>query len=99
MGLFRKTTSLFTMGAIDWRSDKERTAAYARGVRHQARKQTKLLKQQSRMQAEQVNWEARLLANMSPPSKPPAMEERERYDTWSETKAKWKAAWHGEWID
>ena len=51
MGLTRKTMSLFSMGAVDWRSDKERTAAYTRGIRHQARKQTKILKQQSRTQA------------------------------------------------
>ena len=45
MGLTRKTMSLFTMGAVDWRSDKERAAAYGRGTRRQARKQTKILKQ------------------------------------------------------
>ena len=45
MGLTRKMMSLFSMGAVDFRSDKERTAAYTRGVRHQARKQTKILKQ------------------------------------------------------
>jgi hypothetical protein len=33
------------MGAVDWRSDKERAAAYGRGTRRQARKQTKILKQ------------------------------------------------------
>ena len=44
MGLFRKTTSLFTIGAVDWRSDKERVAAYGRGTRRRARKQTKILK-------------------------------------------------------
>jgi hypothetical protein len=86
MGLTRKTMSLFTMGAIDWRSDKERTAAYTRGVRHQARKQTKLLRAQNRMLADDPTQTAT-----------PAVGERERYDTWSETKAKWKAAWKGEW--
>jgi hypothetical protein len=44
MGLTRKTMSLFTMGAVDFRSDKERTAAYTKGIRRQARKQTKILK-------------------------------------------------------
>jgi hypothetical protein len=51
MGLTRKTMSLFSMGAVDFRSDKERTAAYTRGIRRQSRKQTKILKQQSRTQA------------------------------------------------
>jgi hypothetical protein len=45
MGVTRKTMSLFTMGAVDWRSDKERAAAYGKGVRRQTRKQTKILKQ------------------------------------------------------
>src|SRR5450759_918961 len=44
MGLTRKTMSLFSMGAVDWRSDQERAAAYTRGTRRQARKQTKILK-------------------------------------------------------
>ena len=45
MGLTRKAMSLFSAGAVDWRSDKERAAAYTRGTRRQARKQTKILKQ------------------------------------------------------
>jgi len=48
MGLTRKMMSLFSMGAVDFRSDKERTAAYTRGIRRQSRQQTQILKQQSR---------------------------------------------------
>lgn len=54
MGLIRKTLSIGTVGLVDWRSDKERAAAYARGTRKHARraareakKQTKILKQQA----------------------------------------------------
>lgn len=54
MGFTRKVMSVSTMGLVDMRSDKERTAAYAKGARKQARKQTKIMadqaKQQQRMQ-------------------------------------------------
>lgn len=46
MGIIRKTMSLSTAGLIDFRSDKERAAAYGRGTRTEARKQTKLMQQQ-----------------------------------------------------
>lgn len=46
MGIIRKTMSVSTAGLIDFRSDKERTAAYSRGTRTQAKKQTKLMRQQ-----------------------------------------------------
>ena len=67
MGLTRKTMSLFTMGAVDFRSDKERTAAYTKGVRHQARKQTRILKQgRSQQVADDANqMTARLKARRS----------------------------------
>ena len=39
MGVTRKTLSILTFGLIDWRSDKERTAAYARQTRDAARAQ------------------------------------------------------------
>jgi hypothetical protein len=45
MGLIRKIASVSTFGAIDFRSAKDRTAAYARGTRTQARKQTKIMEQ------------------------------------------------------
>ena len=57
MGVFRKTSSLLTLGAIDFRSDKERTARYARQTRNAVRAQ-------SRMQSQ--------LAAMPGPLQPPA---------------------------
>ncbi|AKY03594.1 hypothetical protein FDI81_gp63 [Streptomyces phage Hydra] len=50
MGITRKTLSLTTFGLIDFRSDKERTAAYAKATKKQAKKQTKLLKEQAKIQ-------------------------------------------------
>ncbi|WP_328856933.1 DUF2510 domain-containing protein [Williamsia herbipolensis] len=47
MGFTRKLMSVTSMGLVDYRSDKERTAAYTRGVRKQARKQTKIMKNQA----------------------------------------------------
>ncbi|PRY63746.1 hypothetical protein BCF74_101146 [Knoellia remsis] len=44
MGITRKTMSVFTLGAVDFRSDKERTAAYTKATKKQAKKQTKLMK-------------------------------------------------------
>lgn len=49
VGITRKTLSLFTLGLIDFRSDKERTASYTKALRRQSRKQTKLLREQGRM--------------------------------------------------
>ena len=46
MGIIRKTMSVSTAGLIDFRSDKERSAAYGKGVRKEAKKQTKLMQQQ-----------------------------------------------------
>lgn len=51
MGLIRKSLSLTTLGAVDMRSDKERTAAYTKGARREAQKQTKIMQQQARAQA------------------------------------------------
>jgi len=39
MGLFRKMTSMTTLGAVDFRSDKERTAMYTRQTRNAIRSQ------------------------------------------------------------
>ncbi|MGL5909417.1 MAG: hypothetical protein ACRCZP_05405 [Phycicoccus sp.] len=41
MGITRKSLSILTLGAIDFRSDKERIALYARQTRNEARKQTR----------------------------------------------------------
>ena len=37
MGVTRKTLSKFTLGAVDFRSDKERTARYTKQTRKAAR--------------------------------------------------------------
>ncbi|MFB8350961.1 hypothetical protein [Streptomyces niveus] len=50
MGITRKLMSVSTLGAVDFRSDKERTAAYTKATKKQAKKQTKLLKQQAKLQ-------------------------------------------------
>lgn len=44
MGLTRKVMSMSTLGAVDFRSDKERMAAYTKASKKQAKKQTKLMK-------------------------------------------------------
>lgn len=49
MGLTRKVMSLSTLGAVDFRSDKERTAAYTKATKKQTKKQTKLMKQQAKL--------------------------------------------------
>lgn len=47
VGMIRKVTSLSTLGAVDFRSDKERTAAYAKASRAELRKQTGILQRQA----------------------------------------------------
>lgn len=44
MGLFRKMASVSTLGAIDMRSAKDRTAASSKKTAKQMKKQTKLMK-------------------------------------------------------
>ena len=51
MGLIRKTMSLGTAGLVDFRSDKERTAAYTKAAKKEARKQTQLMQQQAAARA------------------------------------------------
>lgn len=48
MGLFRKLTSAATLGAVDFKSDKERIASYTKGTRKQAKAQTELLRAAAR---------------------------------------------------
>jgi Short C-terminal domain len=43
MGVFRKLTSMSTMGLVDFRSDKERIARSTRHSAHELRKQTRLM--------------------------------------------------------
>lgn len=45
MGMTRKTMSVLSLGLIDFWSDKERTARYAKQTRNAARKQLKLTKE------------------------------------------------------
>jgi hypothetical protein len=45
VGLFRKALSVSTIGAVDFRSDKERTAAYTKQTMKEAKKQTGMMKQ------------------------------------------------------
>lgn len=50
MGLIRKVSSISTFGLIDFRSAKDRTASSSRKAAKQAKKQTKLMKDQAREQ-------------------------------------------------
>ncbi|MFT4202198.1 DUF2510 domain-containing protein [Gordonia sp. (in: high G+C Gram-positive bacteria)] len=50
----RKFMSVSTAGLVDFRSDKERTAAYAKATKKQAKAQTKLMEQQLRLQQAQA---------------------------------------------
>jgi hypothetical protein len=52
MGLIRKTISVSTFGLVDFRSDKERAARYAKQQRDEAKEQTKLMKEQQKREAE-----------------------------------------------
>lgn len=47
MGITRKFMSLGSMGLVDFRSDKERTAAYTAAAKKEAKKQTALMRQQA----------------------------------------------------
>jgi hypothetical protein len=49
----RKITSVSTLGMIDFRSDKERQARYARQARDAQREQLKLDKERRRLESEQ----------------------------------------------
>lgn len=51
MGIIRNAMSVSSLRAVDYRSDKERTAADTKGARKQAKKQTKLIKEQAKQQS------------------------------------------------
>lgn len=53
MGFVRKTLSVCTLGLIDFQSDKERMARSARLTKQATRKQNRLIKKQTRRQAQQ----------------------------------------------
>lgn len=48
MGLTRKLMSMGTLGAVDFRSDKERIASYTKATKKQAQEQTKMMKRAQR---------------------------------------------------
>ena len=50
MGITRKLLSVHTAGLVDFRSDKERTAAHTKAAKKEARKQTQLMRQQAAAQ-------------------------------------------------
>jgi large subunit ribosomal protein L7/L12 len=54
MGLIRKMMSVSSMGVVDFRSDKERTAAYTKAAMKEAKKQTGLQRQQAAQQAQHL---------------------------------------------
>jgi hypothetical protein len=54
MGLIRKSLSISTAGAIDFRSDKERMASYTKTTKRQAKKQTKVAKGQLKVAKKQL---------------------------------------------
>jgi ribosomal protein L7/L12 len=54
MGLIRKMMSVSSLGAVDFRSDKERTAAYTKAAMKEAKKQTELQRQQAAQQAQHL---------------------------------------------
>ena len=66
MGITRKLLSVHTAGLVDFRSDKERTAAYTAGIRREARKQTKMMRQEQRHEQRFVQQ-----APPPPPAGPP----------------------------
>lgn len=51
MGLFRKLTSVSTLGAVDFRSDKERIASYTKATKSQAKQQTKIMRRAEKADA------------------------------------------------
>jgi regulator of protease activity HflC (stomatin/prohibitin superfamily) len=48
MGFTRKVMSVGSLGLVDFRSDKERTAAYTKAARNEARRQTAVMRQQAK---------------------------------------------------
>src|SRR4051812_19001032 len=56
MGITRKLLSVSTLGLVDFRSDKERTAAYTKATRKAARRQVVLLEQQNLIMAKQQQF-------------------------------------------
>lgn len=53
MGMTRKFLSAMSMGAVDWRSDKERVARSARLTKRATKRGNRLLKEQNRILTQQ----------------------------------------------
>lgn len=66
MGLFRKVTSLSTLGLVDFRSDKERTARNTARAGRAIRSQNRLIREQMKQSAGQ--WPAGWYPDPSNPS-------------------------------
>lgn len=49
MGVIRKSTSVFTLGLVDFRSDKERAARSSRLNKRATKKQNRLIKEQNKL--------------------------------------------------
>jgi hypothetical protein len=78
VGLFRKMTSLSTLGAVDFKSDKERTASYTKAAAKEAKEQTRLMRLQAAQEAlrlrarQEAQSAAQPVAPMPAPQLPPA---------------------------
>lgn len=70
MGFTRKMMSISTAGLVDFRSDKERTAAYTRQAKREAKKQTELMRQQTRLMQAQQRTAQRPAAGVPVPAVP-----------------------------
>lgn len=73
MGLIRKVASLATVGAVDFKSDKERIASSTRKGARAAKQQVRATKQQTEMLKQQAQAQAALLAQQQTPVMPPPM--------------------------
>ncbi len=77
MGFTRKMMSLGSAGLVDFRSDKERTAAYTQRARRESIKQTKLMQQELELQRQAFAQQQQMLAQQqyavpAAPQAPPA---------------------------
>jgi len=70
MGLFRKVSSLSTIGLVDFRSDKERTAANTKRSAREARKQTDELRRQTGILAAEAKRAAQTLSSPATSASP-----------------------------
>jgi Protein of unknown function (DUF2510) len=71
MGLFRKMTSIGTLGAVDLHSDKERIARNTAKMNRSVKSQTKVLRQQNRLIRDQASQPLAVLPAMPVVVAPP----------------------------